>query len=1784
MKKIVCLLLLVQSAFIIAQTKTVVTPYGEKVTININTVNTADNGLTKTDGNVQLGGTLLKPTTIETDADNTLAISNLQAGVITDDILVANAAGVLKKISSELLTNNWSLSGNAGTIPGTNFLGTTDDKSLMFKLNNQISGMLTSPTNGANTSFGYLSLMNPDEENGGISNSAFGVGSLLANTTGTNNTAMGGTALQNNKTGKNNAAIGSSALGSNEIGNDNTSMGAWALYAVKNGSGNTGVGLSAGYNVLGDFNTLIGYKSGFHIETGSNNIVIGANSTGDINPSTPAASNELNIGNTLFGTGINGAVGGTAGKIGVNINSPQAELDVNGQTRIRNLPAGATADKIVTADTDGNLRTLLPADLVPATTVSNTSLVNTLTTTVNDVTGTAVNIINSNTLTATNGSLISTINGVETTPAVSVLISANNGLTATNGNVQLDGALIKPTTITTDAANTLAVAGLQSASPTGTDNIVVANSSGVLSTLDRSILNNGWLLKGNAGTNPANNFLGTTDDQPLFFRINNNYAGHIAENNTSLGNSSLNPFVTGQFNTAMGSNSLSALRDGTNNTVTGVQNFQGLTSGSYNVAMGVENIGALTSGWNNIAIGAGNLSIETGNQNIAIGAGVGQGLLNGSSNILIGGSTSYRIDASGPNKSNEMNIGNALFGKAINSAIGTASIGINTNNPGNTFEVKSAAANTSGLRLSNLTSTSPATAASVATLGINATGDVVVVNSAPATTTNTLVATNGNLVSTVNGVASTPAVPVLISANNGLTATNGNVQLGGTLTQTPATTITTDATHTLAIAGLQTTTTPVTDNIILADPTTGVLKTKSSNLFAWNLLGNAGTNPGTNFLGTTDSQNLMFKIYNTQAGLLTTSNTSLGYKSLTTGTSGSENTAIGAQALALGGAYSDNTAVGFQALTKLAATVGNTAVGGLALANFTGGGAITGWNTAVGYLAMSGVTLPSVIPVTGGYNSAFGSSALHDISTGAGNISIGNQALNNITTGNYNIGIGNSVGGTLSTGLTTGSNNILIGGTATTFMIPSAIAANNEMNIGNTLYGKNVNGVLNGTTGVIGINTNAPATTLDVNGQVTVRTLTTGAGTDNIVVADPTTGLLKTVVSNATFWKTTGNGGTNPANNFIGTTDDNNLMFKVNNTKSGVISTGGGTGFGYQALLNGSGTTNTAFGSNTLMNVTGSSNVAIGYKALQANTGGSFNTAMGVGALLGNTSGNQNIAIGNDALSSLTGGTANANIALGYQAGKNLTSGTNNIAIGSSISLPSSSGNYQLNIGNAIYGIGVNNPTPNNAQIGINTSAPAATLHIVPKTIGTVTDDPMIIEGLKTGTAADNIIVADATTGVLRKMSQTAYAEPWRVENSATLATANTQNIYQNGNVGIGDFSVAVPLTNLDVRGSVRTGTPPATPATIGTNSFAGGNGTQATGANSFAFGATFTNPISLVVSPPALASGDNSVAFGASIASGALSFAAGNGNNSSGDISTSFGQGNTAGARYSMTVGQNNTIISTGTVSFAGGYSNTINASNAAAFGSTNTINGQSSVAMGTGNTTGGQASVAMGNGNTPSAKYSVAMGNLNAIDANSLYSVTAGNGNKIKYSNDAFAAGVSNEIGTSASIIGDYSTAFGNTNKIGTTTSTSAAFVAGQNNTVNGNYSAAIGYTNYVYDQFAVAMGSNATVAATHKGAFVFGDNSNSSAIASTASNQFTGMFNGGYRLLTNRLDLTKGMTMDVLGNVVLSGSITATAAFTPSDIRLKKDIQTLTGVLNNIKQLRGVTYYWKDAAKGT
>ena len=57
---------------------------------------------------------------------------------------------------------------------------------------------------------------------------------------------------------------------------------------------------------------------------------------------------------------------------------------------------------------------------------------------------------------------------------------------------------------------------------------------------------------------------------------------------------------------------------------------------------------------------------------------------------------------------------------------------------------------------------------------------------------------------------------------------------------------------------------------------------------------------------------------------------------------------------------------------------------------------------------------------------------------------------------------------------------------------------------------------------------------------------------------------------------------------------------------------------------------------------------------------------------------------------------------------------------------------------------------------------------------------------------------------------------------------------------------------------------------------------------------------------------------------------------------------------------------------------------------------------------------------------------------------------------------------------------------------------------------------------------------------------------------------------------------------GDMTVNGTITHSGLVGPSDIRLKKDVQQLSGALDKVLKLRGVTFYWKNreemaAAKG-
>jgi hypothetical protein len=165
----------------------------------------------------------------------------------------------------------WSLTGNAGTTPGTNFIGTTDAESLVFRVNNLRSGFIGYGT--SNTSFGYQALIS---NTSGNYNTATGTDALLTNSTGNSNSAYGSYALLSNTTGISNVATGSDALHNNTSGNYNTATGAATLYTNTTGYNNTANGYSALYsNTTGYSNVAIGHYALFNNTIQTDDIAIG---------------------------------------------------------------------------------------------------------------------------------------------------------------------------------------------------------------------------------------------------------------------------------------------------------------------------------------------------------------------------------------------------------------------------------------------------------------------------------------------------------------------------------------------------------------------------------------------------------------------------------------------------------------------------------------------------------------------------------------------------------------------------------------------------------------------------------------------------------------------------------------------------------------------------------------------------------------------------------------------------------------------------------------------------------------------------------------------------------------------------------------------------------------------------------------------------------------------------------------------------------------------------------------------------------------------------------------------------------------------------------------------------------------------------------------------------------------------------------------------------------------------------------------------------------------------
>jgi hypothetical protein len=233
----------------------------------------------------------------------------------------------------------WALLGNAGTVAGTNFLGTTDNVDLQFRVNNIQGGKINIAN--SQTYFGYQAGLATT----GISNSFFGTNTGIINTTGVSNTGMGYNALSNSNSSYN-TAVGVTSLRNLSSGGSNTFMGVSSGFYFTSGSGNTGLGMYAaeGGNGAGtgNYNTAIGYAAGsgysgtpnyLPITSGSYNSFLGYGSalnSGAYNNSSAIGAYALaGADNVMVLGAINGVNTATVDtKVGIGLTAPLYPLHV----------------------------------------------------------------------------------------------------------------------------------------------------------------------------------------------------------------------------------------------------------------------------------------------------------------------------------------------------------------------------------------------------------------------------------------------------------------------------------------------------------------------------------------------------------------------------------------------------------------------------------------------------------------------------------------------------------------------------------------------------------------------------------------------------------------------------------------------------------------------------------------------------------------------------------------------------------------------------------------------------------------------------------------------------------------------------------------------------------------------------------------------------------------------------------------------------------------------------------------------------------------------------------------------------------------------------------------------------------------------------------------------------------------------------------------------------------------------------------------------------------------
>jgi hypothetical protein len=303
----------------------------------------------------------------------------------------------------------------------------------------------------------------------------------------------------------------------------------------------------------------------------------------------------------------------------------------------------------------------------------------------------------------------------------------------------------------------------------------------------------------------------------------------------------------------------------------------------------------------------------------------------------------------------------------------------------------------------------------------------------------------------------------------------------------------------------------------------------ANDMGVWGLTGNTATTPGTNFVGTTDAQDLVFKTNGTERmRILSTGEIGMNVTTPTNRLHISATNPIRLQGMVYGAATDslvtvDGTGVLRQrSLANILLTAGPMTF--TSLVTFNGGITSAGPNTLNGTTTVTGTTN---LNTTGTGTTNIGNCAGPSTTNIDGATNINTACASPTTIGNTTNGVTNINGTTTATGVTnintTGTAATNIGATGGTTNITGTTNTTGATNlnttgsgittIGNTSATTNVVGATNINTSGSGITTvgNASSTTNIAGNTLNITNLPSGSGADSVLVIDPATGRAKKV-------------------------------------------------------------------------------------------------------------------------------------------------------------------------------------------------------------------------------------------------------------------------------------------------------------------------------------------------------------------------------------------------------------------------------------------------------------------------------------------------------------------------------------------------------------------------------------------------------------------------------------------------------------------------------------------------